>query len=136
MSEKITKFEAENYNSFITIKGYYLFAGDEYSDQFVMAKEDIPGLINTIKNIDHDPEKDYDGVGDTDITLFRKKTEKRFISCWFSYQGWSYQPNTITIGTTWYDGSHQNGSIHIPYKDFNDMQSQLSDLVKVIESCI
>ena len=136
MLKRITRFEAKNSNSFITVKGYFMLSDEEYSRQFIIAKEDIPELINAIKNIDHDPEKDYDGVGDTDITLYRKNTKQKDISCWFSYQGWGYQPNTITVGTSWYDGSHQNGSIHIPYKDFDDMKSQLNDLVKVIESCM
>ena len=122
MLKRIIRFEAKNSNSFITVKSYFMLSDEEYSRQVIIAKEDIPELINAIKLIDHDPEEDYDGV--------------RFISCRFSYQGWGYQPNTITIATTWHDKSHQNGSIHIPYKDFDDMKSQLNDLVKVIESCM
>ena len=101
---------------------------------------DIPVVLETLKNIDHDPSEegtdDYQTGGMVN-TLVRKRDDDYFYNVDAEYNPWGYHdPRNLRFTAIWKDKSIKSHEFAISYWTYEELKTEVNRLVDAIETAL
>lgn len=123
------------------IIGVHLFPGEDYGIIFLQIKlADLPAVIETLKNIDHDPSKegvDEEGDGRFVNELLLKQDDDYLLCIETKYDYYGYNtPLELRIMAFWEDKNINSHEVTISYWTYEELKNEVSILIEAIEEVL
>ena len=120
------------------IIGVHLFPGKDYGIIYLQIKlADIPAVLETLKNIDHDPsEEAVDVYGDGKFVnkLLLKQDDDYLLCIKTNYDYYGYHaPRELRIMAFWEDKNINSHEVTISYWTYEELKNEVSRLIDEIE---
>lgn len=123
------------------IIGAHAFPDKDYGVYYIQIKlSDIQVVLETLKNIDHDPSEegtdDYQTGGMVN-TLVRKRDDDYFYNVDAEYNPWGYHdPRNLRFTAIWKDKSIKSHEFAISYWTYEELKTEVDRLVDAIEEAM
>ena len=116
----------------------YAFPEEDYGIDYIQIKlADLPAVIETLKNIDHDPSKegvDEEGDGRFVNELLYKENDDYLLCIETKYDYYGYNtPLELRIMALWKDKSVNSHEVTISYWNYDELKNEVNRLIDAIE---
>ena len=116
----------------------YPFSKEDYGAVYIQIKlADVPAVLETLKNIDHDPSKegvDEEGDGRFVNELLYKENDDYLLCIETKYDYYGYNtPLELRIMALWKDKSVNSHEVTISYWTYEELKNEVSRLIDEIE---
>ena len=120
------------------IIGVHLFPGKDYGIIFLQIKlADLPAVLETLKNIDHDPSEeavDEEGDGRFVNELLYKEDDDYLLCIETKYDYYGYHaPRELRIMAFWEDKNINCHEVTISYWTYEELKFEINRLIDAIE---
>ena len=120
------------------IIGVHLFPGKDYGIIFLQIKlADLPAVLETLKNIDHDPSEeavDEEGDGRFVNELLYKEDDDYLLCIETKYDYYGYHaPRELRIMAFWEDKNINSHEVTISYWTYEELKFEINRLIDAIE---
>ena len=119
----------------------YPFPKEDYGAVYIQIKlADVPAVLETLKNIDHDPSKegvDEEGDGRFVNELLYKEDDDYLLCIETRYDYYGYNtPLELRIMAFWEDKNINSHEITISYWTYEELKNEVSRLIDEIEKAL
>ncbi len=116
----------------------YPFPEEDYGIDYIQIKlADVPAVIETLKNIDHDPSNegvDEEGDGRFVNELLYKEDDDYLLCIETKYDYYGYNaPRELRIMAFWEDKNINSHEVTISYWTYEELKNEVSILIEAIE---
>lgn len=119
----------------------YPFSKEDYGAVYIQIKlADVPAVLETLKNIDHDPSKegvDKEGDGRFVNELLYKEYDDYLLCIKTIYDYYGYHaPLELRIMALWEDKNINSHVLTISYWTYEELKNEVSRLIDEIEKAL
>lgn len=116
----------------------YPFSKEDYGVVYIQIKlADVPAVLETLKNIDHDPSKegvDEEGDGRFVNELLYKEDDDYLLCIETKYDYYGYNaPRELRIMAFWEDKNINSHEVTISYWTYEELKFEINRLIDAIE---